>query len=333
VPRRQLTTTSPATPRPNRGQGSAPGAARAGRARPASSGPEVKPWDLRSQDGLDRVALTAVRQLAEAACRLVGSRVSTWARAKVALRLEKLEQLDWQAAQARVGEPSGFAAFNLGEGPVIVCLPASLAFAAIDLHLGGSGKGPWPRRELTDLEQHLLAPVFTMVAEAVAEAASSVLGRGELGPVTQLGNSPGLLLASRQRQLIYCEAVADLGAASPSPGGLAIYLPVDTLRPLFVNLGRDRPPKEQFYALAERAAAEVPLRLSLCFPPVSVPVAVAERLAPGQVVGLGHPIGEPLVLKVGGKAVFSAVLVEQAKRAACKLVRRKGDPVQGGTNN
>jgi flagellar motor switch protein FliM len=329
VPRRQTATTTATVEanRPRRPSRSVRSST------PAPSTTEVKPWDLRSQEGLDRIAMVAVRQMAETLCRIVGTRLSTWARAKVTVRLEKLEQLNWQASQARVVEPSSFAVFNLGDGPVIVWLPVNAAMAVIDLHLGGTGKGPWPRRELTDLEQQLIAPVFSILSEAAGEAASSVFGRGQAGPVAQVGSSPSLLLASRQRQVIYCEAAVDFGTACPNPGSIVVCLPVDTLRPLFSGLGRDRPPREQFYALAERAAAALPLRISLCFPPVSVPVSVAEKLAPGQVVGLGHPIGEPLLLKVGGKAVFSAVPVEQGKRAACKLVRRTGQSKEGSTKD
>jgi flagellar motor switch protein FliM len=328
VPRRQATTTTSGA------DGTSTTSRRARRGTSSlKAAPVVKPWDFRSQEGLDRLAMAAVRQMAEAVCRIVGSRISTWARAKVTVRLEKVEQLDWQTFQSQVGELATFGAFNLAGSAALVCIPASLAMAVIELLLGGTGKGSWPRRQLTDLEQQLVAPVFTSVSEAVAEAASSVFGRVEAGQVAQVGSNPSVLLASRQRQVICFEGAVDLGANWPSPGSVVICLPVDTLRPLFAHLGRSRPPKEQSYGLAERAAGSVPLRLSLCYPPVAVPVSVAQRLAPGQVVGLGHPIGEPLLLKVGAKAVFLAVPVEHGKRAACKVVRRTEQLKLGGTNH
>jgi flagellar motor switch protein FliM len=275
--------------------------------------------------------------MGETACRIAGSRLSTWARTKVALRLEGFEQLDFQSFQAKAGEMASFGVFNLGGSPALVCLPVAVAMPLIDLHLGGTGKGPWPQRQLTDLEQQVVAPVFSAVSEAVAEAASSVFGRVEAGQVAQVGSNPSLLLASRQRQVICFEGVAELGTASPAPASVVIGLPIDTLRPLFAHLGRTRPPKEQSLALAQSAAAAVPMKLSLCYPPVSVPVSVAQKLAPGQVIGLGHAIGEPLILKVGAKAVFLAVPVEHGKRAACKIVRRTGqthvEAVLGGTHN
>ena len=266
--------------------------------------------------------MAALRQVGENFGRLVANRATALVRARVAVGLRAVEQLGWEDFEAQASGPGLLITFSLGEGQVFVHLPASLGLAFIDLHLAGPGTGPFPNRQLSETERQLLAPFLSAVASGLADAASPVFGEVRAGPVSQVSGASGLFLSNRRMPCAVVWASVQLPAKEPV-GEIGTCMPIGALRPLLAKLQGAGPTKEA-QATAVAAALGVPLTLSLRYPPVSAPLEVVRRLAPGQVLNLGHLIGEPLVLYAGDKELFAVQPVEHARRAACEIVEAKG---------
>lgn len=293
------------------------------RPKPKTSVVEVKTWDFSSHEGVDRVAMVALRQVGENFSRLLANRLTVLVRTRATVDLRATEQLGWEDFEAKVGGPGLLATFSLGEGQVFVHLPAGLCLSLIDLYLAGTGAGPFPNRQLSETERQLLAPFLSATAGGLADAASSVFGEVHAGPVTLVTGISGLFLSNRRMPCVAMWPSVQLPTSKSPVGEIGMCLPIGALRPLVAKLQSTGPAKgSQAPALA--AALSVPLTLSLRYPPVTVPLDVVKYLAPGQVLNLGHLIGEPLTLYAGDKELFAVQPVEHARRAACEIVEAKG---------
>jgi len=274
--------------------------------------------------------MAALRQVGENFSRLAASRFGLLAKAKVTLQLGEVAQVGWEDFEAATAGYGVLVTFNLGEGQVFAHLPAALVMALVDLYLAGPGTGPFPERSLSETESRLLSPFLTVLAEALADAASSVFGEARSGPVTQMTATSGLFLSNRRMPCAALSTSVLLPSTKEPAGALRLCFPVSTLRPLLAGLqASSSVTGTRTAALA--AARRVPLTLSLRYASVAVPLRVAERLSPGQVLSLGHPLGEPLLLCVGDKPLFTAVPIERARRAACQIVGLY-EPLEKGNN-
>lgn len=264
------------------------------------------------------MAMTAVRQVGENFNRFLANRTGLFSRTKVTTSLSSPEQLGWEDFEAKTNGPGLLAAFSLGEGQVFFYVPSDLALVLIDLHLAGPGTKLPTSRQLSETERQLVSPFLSAVASSLGDAASSVFGETMAGPVSQVGGVSGLFLSNRRMPCAYFQANINVPSSQNTIGGIGVCMPVASLRPLLARLNETDKPKGH-YAAAAQAALKVPVTLTFRFPPVQVPLELARDLAPGQVLSIGHLLGQPLLLHVGGKAIFRAVLVEHSRRSACEV--------------
>lgn len=265
------------------------------------------------------MAMAAVRQVGENFGRILANRAGLFSRTKVTTSISPPEQLGWEDFESKAGGPGLLVVFNLGEGQVFFHVPSDLALTLIDLHLAGPGTKLPASRQLSETERQLISPLLSAVANSLGDAASSVFGETTAGPVSQVGGVSGLFLSNRRMPCTYFQADITVPSSQTPIGSIGVCTPVASLRPLLARLNETDRPKGH-YAAAERAALKVPVTLTFRFPPVQVPFELARDLAPGQVLSIGHLLGQPLLLHVGGKALFKAVLVEHSRRSACEVI-------------
>ena len=261
--------------------------------------------------------MAAVRQVGENFSRFLANRAGLFAHTRVNATLKTVEQLGWEDFEARTGGPGLLSAFSLGEGQVFLYVPSALGLTLVDLHLAGPGTGH--NRQMSETERQLMSPLLAGIASGLADAASSVFGETPAGPVSQVGGVSGLFLSNRRMPCTYLAAELHVPSSQGPIGELGVCMPIASLRPLLAKL-QTTPGSLGPHAAATQAVLKVPVALTFRFPPVQVPLDVARDLATGQVLSIGHLIGQPLVLHVAGKEVFRAVMAEHGKRAACEVV-------------
>lgn len=285
---------------------------------------KVKPWNFRDAEGIDRVTLGAIRQVAEGLTHMTANRLGTWARARMTMSVSSIDQVDWETFEAQVTPPGLLGAIPIAGGQVFVFLPAAFCMTILDLRLSGTGIGPYPSRPLSDVERQLLGPALGVVAGCISDAAGKVFGGVVSGPAVQVANSGGPIGVSRRGACLTATEVATITGTRSEPGLITVCFPLDTVRPLLAQLSESTMPSVAAFAAAEEAASRIPIPLALRYRPASISLSVAEGLAPGQVLGIGHPIGEALVLCSGDRELFSAHLVEHNRRSACQIVGQTG---------
>jgi len=291
--------------------------------------PEVRVYDFRRPEGLDRAAMTTVRTLFDLFARLGSARLGSALHSRVALAVESVIQGEWGQFEQELSEHGAVLGVELVPCPAqLVCyLPHELTTTMIDLRLAGPGRRSYPARPLSDLERRVLAVPFDAVSRALGDAATSVTAQVSLGRVQEPSGLQRLQLLDHGEPCIIVRMTVRL------PGGIEHQLswcaPVSTLRPIVEavegrNAARQQRERPRSVELA-RLAAEIPTTMVLRFPDTQVTLGVLGALEPGSVLALGHPIDEPLVLEVGGAPLFRANRVLRGRRLAAQITEVLGD--------
>jgi len=314
------TPVSPAGPKPQRTRRPAKSAPTKTGSETGQSAIKVKPWNFRDAEGVDRVTLGAIRQVAEGITHIVANRLGTWTRARMSLNVSSIDQIDWEAFEAQVSAPGLLGAIPVAGGQMFVFLPAAFCMTILDLRLSGTGTGPYPSRPLSDIERQLLSSALEVVAGCITDATEKVFGKVASAPVVSVVASAGPISVNRGGACLTVTEVATITGIRSDPGRITVCFPLDTVRPLMAKLSESTMPSLAAFAAAEEAASRIPIPLALRYRPSSISLSVAEGLTPGQVLGIGHPIGEALVVCSGDRELFGAHLVEHNRRAAGQIV-------------
>jgi len=296
---------------------------------PAVSIPEVRVYDFRRPEGLDRAAMNTVRTLFDLFARLGSARLGSALHGRAVLTVDTVVQGEWGQFEQEVSEHGAVLGVELVPcpGQAVCYLPHDLTTTMIDLRLAGPGRRAYPPRPLTDLERRVLAVPFDAVSRALGDAATSVTTLVSLGRVQQPSGLQRLQLLDHGEPCIIARILVRLPGGIEHP--LSWCVPVSTLRPVVEavegrNATLEHPERPRSAALAS-LAVEIPTTMVLRFPDTQVTLGVLGALEVGSVLALGHPIDEPLVLEVGGAPLFRANRVLRGRRLAAQITEVLGD--------
>lgn len=286
------------------------------------SGPQ--PYDFRRPIKLSREHVRTLQIAFETYARNAGTQLTTRLRANCNVTLLSVDQVTYEEYIGQLGNPTVVATVSVEplSGAMLFELPMQAAMAAIDHMLGGPG-GPQPERPLTDVETPLLEGLLGRLLAELRYGFDRLveiqpkLGEIEYNPqfVRILAPSDAAVVATFEMKIGDIETSASL------------CLPFNTILPVL-----DVDPQTAELSAAEQAALAA-VRRHLTASLVSAPIDVAVRfrgvtmrteeivrLAPGDVVPLGHPVTEPLAVTVNDTTFAHAVPGNQGSRLACLVV-------------
>jgi flagellar motor switch protein FliM len=206
-------------------------------------------------------------------------------------------------------------------GTGIITLDIQLATAIVEKLLGGAGIGQERNEPLTEVELALLAELHQRTASDMAEALSLVV---ETKPVAARQESRlELIRASTAGSLLLAfEFEVNLKNAT---GHMRVALPADAL---IGKLEAFAGTSSVLSSLADtNRLGECPVEASVRFNETPFRSRRVVDLEPGQVIGLNHPVDEPLTLYVGDVPYLSVLA---GRRGALKafavigLTNKKG---------
>jgi flagellar motor switch protein FliM len=284
---------------------------------------EIRPYDFRRPEGLDRQAMATVKTIVDLAGRLMAARLGATVHSRVSFNVTALSQGDWGAFEHQVLDHGALLGFELGPYPaqVIYYLPHDLAMALVDLRLAGPGRRRYLERPLTDLERRVLAAPTEALCSAFADAVTSIAPNAALGKIHQVTGAQALQFTDANEQCVTATFAAHLAAGVEHE--LLCCAPVATLRPLLETIEargtlRDAT-KRPHSAEIERLVSGAPTRIRLRFADVEASFATIEALGVGSVLSLNHPIDEPLVIESGGVELYRANRVQRGRRLAAQI--------------
>jgi flagellar motor switch protein FliM len=136
------------------------------------------PFDFRRPDRIAKSQLRAIHLLHEAFARNLASSLSAYLRSYMAVNLISVEQLSYGEFLEGLPSPSCIVSLSLRpyDGNALIEISPSLVFPILEIILGG-GKGKSTearKREITEIEQHLLDTLFRIILNDLREAWKSV---------------------------------------------------------------------------------------------------------------------------------------------------------------
>ncbi len=293
---------------------------------PDSAGNEVKarvvPYNFGSAGQISTDQLRAISMLNDLFARNLTHNLAAWLRTRFQVNLVSAEQIPFNEFLLRIPEISYVASVRLEPLGALSVLQLDLALAPpiVDLLLGGDGR-EGPLRELTDIEEAILGSVVEIICRELT-AAWQPVGLSFNFERRQMQTQVARVMSVNEKTLCLSFEIR----MPHSAGLLNLAFPAvvanTILRRLTSDWGRRRRHAPETRARMETRARQIQFGGSLELPPVRVPAAVLETLAPGMVLRLDLPANTAPEWCVGGQVLSKGYAVRQGAHRAVRIESR-----------
>lgn len=292
---------------------------------------EAKAFNFKRPNKFNRDHFRAFQIVHETFARQLTTVLSTTLRAVSSVSLVSVEECSYGEFIEGARNPSFMAILQISPlpGASLWYLPMELAMAVIERLLGGSGKGPFPERPLTDIESILMRDLTDRCLREMTYSYESMF---EVHAKTmQLESNPQFAQVSAPSDMVllvnFEVKVGDTVATAQ------LCLPYASLQAQLENLTgghlfKDRPSSDPIAIAAalRNRAFEVPLDVSVLFDTVAMTGSEILELVVGDVLPLHHHIDAPLTVKAHGVPHLLAKPGRQGKRLACQIIASVPNP-------
>jgi len=284
----------------------------------------VTPCSFGQSGRINQQQVGSLSLLHDTFARNLSERLGAYLRVLFEANLVSVEQLPYSEFLQRIAEMSYVAAIDLQpfEASAVLQLDSSLAFPAVELLLGGEGKGEAFARDITEIEEQILESVTRIICEQLQlvwqpliDLHMSFYQRQKEAQVQRL-MAPNENVLALSFEIRMPDARGTMNLAFPGVVSSALLRKMD----------------EQWMTRKRRVTWEdIDLRrrrLQHCRFPVEVVLPAFVRggdlvaLRAGQTLVLQHRIGDPLVLSVANRALFTAYPVQVDGVRAATLDKR-----------
>jgi len=281
--------------------------------------PNVVPYNFSSSGQISKDQLRVISMLNDMFARNLTHNLAAWLRTRFHVHLVSAEQVVFNEFLLRIPEISYVCSVRmepLGALSVLQ-LDLSLVPPMVDLLLGGEGR-EGPLRELTDIEEAILASVVEMVCRELT-AAWQPVGLSFNFERRQMQTQAARIMSVNEKTLCLSFEIR-----MPHGSGLLnLAFPAvvanTILRRLTSDWGRRTRHSPETRARMEATARNIHLGCVLQLPAVRLPAKSIEALEPGEILSLdlsSRTLGE---WRVGGQHIADAHAVRQGSRRAARL--------------
>ncbi|MBW4078088.1 MAG: hypothetical protein HIU84_06200 [Acidobacteria bacterium] len=284
---------------------------------------EVRNHDFRRTDLLERQDLQTLHGLSEAFTRAATQRLSAILHRPCSFELNALDQVMWRELAEEFSENMHFFTFSMvplvGRGVLI--MPTDEVLAFVDLRLAGTGEDDFTGRTPSEIDKAFLAPIVT---DLIVEFAKTMTRIQTITPLLESQDETAEVVSIAAPQETCIAIRMDLTTAGRAARPAVLCLPYPMVRLLFdllaarsVSSGEDR--DDSFSLDTRRRLYEVPLELVFQFPSFVTTPAQLLTLRVGDSLGLGHPKGRPLEVRVEGLLIGLADMCSSGVHKACEI--------------
>jgi flagellar motor switch protein FliM len=293
-----------------------------------SSAPEAKktevrarvvPYNFSSAGQISTDQLRAISMLNDLFARNLTHNLAAWLRTRFQVNLVSAEQIPFNEFLLRIPEISYVASVRMEPLGALAVLQLDLALAPpiIDLLLGGEGRDG-PLRELTDIEESILASVVEIICRELT-AAWQPVGLSFNFERRQMQTQVARIMSVTEKTLCLSFEIR----MPHSSGLLNLAFPAVVANTILRRLTSD-------WARRRRHGAETRLRMeatarkihfggSLQLPTVSLAASTLEELEVGTVLRLNLASSTLAEWKVGGQTLARALPIRQGVHRAARI--------------
>ena len=284
--------------------------------------PAVLHYNFGRAGQISNEQLRAISMLNDLFARNLTHNLAAWLRCRFHVNLVSAEQILFNEFLMRIPEISYVASVRLEPLGALSVLQLDLALAPpmIDLLLGGEGK-EGPLRELTDIEEAILASVVEIVCRELTAAWQSV-GLSFNFERRQMQTQIARIMSVNEKTLCLSFEIR-----MPHGSGLLnLAFPAvvanTILRRLISDWGRLRRHSPEIRARLNASVRQIRLGGCLQLPSVRVAAREIESLRPGQILPLNLSGAAAAEWRVGGQHLATADPIQQAAHRAARIQNR-----------
>jgi flagellar motor switch protein FliM len=281
----------------------------------------VVPYNYSSAGQISTDQLRAISMLNDLFARNLTHNLAAWLRTRFQVNLVSAEQIPFNEFLLRIPEISYVASVRMEPLGALAVLQLDLALAPpiIDLLLGGEGRDG-PLRELTDIEESILASVVEIICRELT-AAWQPVGLSFNFERRQMQTQVARIMSVTEKTLCLSFEIR----MPHSSGLLNLAFPAvvanTILRRLTSDWSRRRRHGDDNRARMEAAARRICFGGSLQLPSVRLAASEIENLEPGMVVRLNLPANSLSEWRVGGQTLSTAQAIRQGAHRAARIER------------
>ncbi len=285
----------------------------------------VEPYNFSLAGQISNDQMRAISMLNDLFARNLTHNLAAWLRTRFQVNLVSAEQIPFNEFLLRIPEISYVASVRMEPLGALAVLQLDLALAPpiIDLLLGGEGRDG-PLRELTDIEESILASVVEIVCRELT-AAWQPVGLSFNFERRQMQTQVARIMSVTEKTLCLSFEIR----MPHSSGLLNLAFPAvvanTILRRLTSDWGRSRRHAGETRVRMEAAARNIRFGGSLQLPSVRVAASEVENLEPGAVLRLNLPANTLPVWQVGGQRLAEAQALRQGLHRAARIERTLGE--------
>ena len=278
----------------------------------------VIPYNFCSAGQISNDQLRAISMLNDLFARNLTHNLTAWLRSRFQVNLVSAEQIPFNDFLLRIPEISYMASVRLEPLGALSVMQIDLALAPpiIDLVLGGEGQNG-PLRELTDIEEAILASVVEIICRELT-AAWQPVGLSFNFERRQMQTQVARIMSVNEKTLCLSFEIR----MPHSSGLLNLAFPAvvanTILRRLTSEWGRRRQASETRSRM-EASLRRIPEGGTLQLPPVRLPASAIENLQEGTVLRLNLSATSPAEWRVGGQRLSAAEAVRQGAHRAARI--------------
>jgi len=279
----------------------------------------VVPYNFSSSGQISKDQLRVISMLNDMFARNLTHNLAAWLRTRFQVHLVSAEQVVFNEFLLRIPEISYVCSVRMEPLGALSVLQLDLALVPpmVDLLLGGEGR-EGPLRELTDIEEAILASVVEMVCRELT-AAWQPVGLSFNLERRQMQTQAARIMSVNEKTLCL-----SFEMRMPHGSGLLnLAFPAvvanTILRRLTSDWGRRTRHSPETRARMEATSKNIRLGCVLQLPAVRLPAKSIEALEPGKILSLdlsSRTLGE---WRVGGQHMGAAYAVRQGSRRAARL--------------
>ena len=282
----------------------------------------VVPYNFASAGQISTDQLRAISMLNDLFARNLTHNLAAWLRTRFQVNLVSAEQIPFSEFLLRIPEISYVASVRLEPLGALSVLQLDLALAPpiVDLLLGGDGR-EGPLRELTDIEEAILASVVESICRELTAAWQPVSLSFNFER-RQMQTQVARVMSVNEKTLCLSFEIRMPHAAGLLNLAFPAVVSNTILRRLTSDWGRRRRHAPEIRARMEAAARGISFGGSLQLPPLRLPAAALENLAPGDVLRLPVTATTLPEWRAGGQFLSRAEPVRQGAFRAARMESR-----------
>ncbi|MGA2349364.1 MAG: FliM/FliN family flagellar motor switch protein [Terracidiphilus sp.] len=279
----------------------------------------VVPYNFASAGQISTDQLRAISMLNDLFARNLTHNLAAWLRSRFQVNLVSAEQIPFNEFLLRIPEISYVASVRMEPLGALAVLQLDLALAPpiIDLLLGGEGRDG-PLRELTDIEESILASVVEIICRELT-AAWQPVGLSFNFERRQMQTQVARIMSVTEKTLCLSFEIR----MPHSSGLLNLAFPAvvanTILRRLTSDWSRRRRHGDDTRARMEMTARRIRFGGSLQLPSVRLAASAIENLEVGTVLRLDMAANTLPEWRVGGQALSTAQAIRQGAHRAARL--------------